>query len=164
MNRLFATAILLIGLLAGADEISALESRSIAPAVERLGLGESRLFLSAPQRALLDRRRKVVGSIIESPRTRLEPEPRPAVVLPPPPPVPTMELQGYVRRRDGKNTVWLNRQALVVDRSDDPALPVILSDDEDKGVRIRMPDGSIIYLKPGQRFQPTRGEIADLTG
>lgn len=99
-----------------------------------------RLFFSPEQRAALDARRKA--------RVPDKPAAAPIVAS------PTTRLDGYVRRSDGRSTVWVNG-----DRIDDAAprpdgrVSVVVGESE---ARVR--------LKPGESLDRGSGEVSDVLG
>jgi hypothetical protein len=114
-------------------------------AAEELG----RLFLTPEQRAALDARRKAripdkpAAVIVESPTTRLD---------------------GYVMRRDGRSTVWVNGEPsregmppeglrLAPRRNDPSRVSVTISESERQ-----------FELKIGQKLDRASGEVSDVIG
>ena len=109
-----------------------------------------RLFLSPEQRAQLDAQR--YGP----------PAPDPALAAPPsppqpPPPAPPGELNGVVQRSSGRTTVWLNQEAqnephnhLARDKSGTPGT-----------LTLRLSNGQVLLLKPGQRYDPASGTVTE---
>jgi hypothetical protein len=99
-----------------------------------------RLFFTPEQRAVLDGRR----------RARVPDKPAAAPVLA----SPTTRLDGFVRRSDGRSTVWVNGDT--VDDSSpqsDGRVPVTVGD---SAARVR--------LKPGQVLDRSSGEVSDVLG
>jgi len=127
-------ALILCALLAG----SALTARAQSP---QLG----RLFLSPEQRAQIDAQR--YGPPPADPA--LAPPP------PPPPPAPPVELNGVVLRSSGRSTVWLNQEA-----QNEPhnrlarGMPGTLT--------LRLSNGQVVLLKPGQRYDPASGTVTEV--
>jgi hypothetical protein len=107
-----------------------------APAAQDLG----RLFFTPEQRDALDARR----------RARVPDKPAAAPVRA----SPTTRLDGYVRRSDGKHTVWVNGD-IAGDSTpqSDGRVPVTVGD---TGARMR--------LKPGQTVDSGTGEVSDVLG
>lgn len=127
-------ALIVCALLAGA----ALTARAQSP---QLG----RLFLSPEQRAQLDAQR--YGP----------PAPDPAVAAPPspPPPAPPVELNGMVLRSSGRSTVWLNQEA-----QNEPHNR--LARGKPGTLTLRLSNGQVLLLKPGQRYDPTSGTVSEV--
>lgn len=127
--------LILCVLLAGA----ALTARAQSP---QLG----RLFLSPEQRAQLDAQR--YGP----------PAPDPAMAAPapppPPPPAPPVELNGVVQRSSGRSTVWLNQEA-----QNEPHNR--LASGKPGTLTLRLSNGQVVLLKPGQRYDPTSGTVSE---
>ena len=99
-----------------------------------------RLFFTPEQRDALDARRRA--------RVPDKPAPVPLVVS------PTTRLDGYVRRSDGKSTVWVNG-----DTADNSRL---LGDGR---VAVSAGDGDPrVPLKPGEVLDRDSGEVTDVLG
>ena len=127
--------LILCALLAG----SALTARAQSP---QLG----RLFLSPEQRAQLDTQR--YGA----------PPPDPALAAPPPPPpppAPPVELNGVVQRSSGRSTVWLNQEA-----QNEPHNR--LASGKPGTLTLRLSNGQVVQLKPGQRYDPASGTVSEV--
>ena len=127
--------LILCALLAG----SALTARAQSP---QLG----RLFLSPEQRAQLDTQR--YGA----------PPPDPALAAPPPPPpppAPPVELNGVVQRSSGRSTVWLNQEA-----QNEPHNR--LASGKPGTLTLRLSNGQVVRLKPGQRYDPVSGTVSEM--
>jgi hypothetical protein len=99
-----------------------------------------RLFFTPEQRDALDARRRA--------RVPDKPAPMPLVVS------PTTRLDGYVRRSDGKSTVWVNGDTA------DNSRPLA-----DGRVSVRIEDeGPRVPLKPGEVLDRSSGEVTDVLG
>lgn len=128
----------------------------LAQADDRLG----RLFLTPNERANLDYLRnsspppeKLIKS--EAPETNE------ADGTPIPPPVAPVTIQGYVKRSDGKGTVWVNRQA-VQEKSKVGEIEVGSIPAFGNRVRVKVPGANqSVTLKAGQTFDPVSGQIVD---
>ncbi len=99
-----------------------------------------RLFFTPEQRAALDARRKA--------RIPDKAAPTPSVAS------PTTRLDGYVRRSDGRSTVWVNGER--VDQASpraDGRVPVTVGESD-----ARVP------LKPGEVLDRGSGEVEDVLG
>ncbi len=99
-----------------------------------------RLFFTPEQRAALDARRKA--------RIPDKAAPTPSVAS------PTTRLDGYVRRSDGRSTVWVNGER--VDEASpraDGRVPVTVGESD-----ARVP------LKPGEVLDRGSGEVEDVLG
>jgi hypothetical protein len=134
-HTLVLRALILCALLAG----SALTARAQSP---QLG----RLFLSPEQRAQLDTQR--YGA----------PPPDPALAAappPPPPPAPPVELNGVVQRSSGRSTVWLNQEA-----QNEPHNR--LASGKPGTLTLRLSNGQVVQLKPGQRYDPASGTVSEV--
>lgn len=99
-----------------------------------------RLFFTPEQRAAMDARRKA--------RVPDKPAAAPAVAS------PTTRLDGYVRRSDGRSTVWVNgERADEASPRSDGRVPVTVGESE-----ARVP------LKPGEELDRGSGEVRDVLG
>ena len=129
--------LILCVLLAGA----ALTARAQSP---QLG----RLFLSPEQRAQLDAQR--YGPPAPDPAMAAPAPPPP----PPPPPAPPVELNGVVQRSSGRSTVWLNQEA-----QNEPHNH--LASGKPGTLTLRLSNGQVVLLKPGQRYDPASGTVSE---
>ncbi|MGH8668587.1 MAG: hypothetical protein ACREUH_05085 [Burkholderiales bacterium] len=99
-----------------------------------------RLFFTPEQRAALDARRKA--------RVPDRPAPTPVAVS------PTTRLDGYVRRSDGRSTVWVNGASV------DEAAP-----QGDGRVSVSVGESRArVRLKPGEELDRGSGEVTDVLG
>ena len=128
--------LILCVLLAGA----ALTARAQSP---QLG----RLFLSPEQRAQLDAQR--YGPPAPDPAMAA-----PAPPPPPPPPAPPVELNGVVQRSSGRSTVWLNQEM-----QNEPHNR--LASGKPGTLTLRLSNGQVVLLKPGQRYDPASGTVSE---
>ncbi|HEX6320016.1 MAG TPA: hypothetical protein VFZ84_14265 [Burkholderiales bacterium] len=99
-----------------------------------------RLFFTPEQRDALDARRRA--------RVPDKPAPTPIVAS------PMTRLDGYVRRSDGRSTVWVNGDTL--DDSRTQADGRVSVPAGDGGARVR--------LKPGEVLDRGSGEVSDVLG
>jgi hypothetical protein len=115
-----------------------------AAAAEELG----RLFFTPDQRQALDARRKA----------RVPDKPAAATVA-----SPTLRLDGYVKRPDGRSTVWVNGESL--GEGSQPDAPRIGSGSRDSRVSVNVGDSpSRVELKPGEVLDRGNGEVRDVIG
>ncbi|WP_215404741.1 hypothetical protein [Janthinobacterium sp. JC611] len=105
-----------------------------------------RLFLSPEQRAQLDAQR--YGPPAPDPALAAPPPP------PPPPPAPPVELNGVVQRSSGRSTVWLNQEA-----QNEPHNR--LASGKPGTLTLRLSNGQVLLLKPGQRYDPASGTVSE---
>ncbi|MCC7597799.1 hypothetical protein IGS61_09900 [Janthinobacterium sp. FW305-129] len=103
-----------------------------------------RLFLSPAQRAQLDAQRYGPPP----------PDPALAAPQPPPPPAPPVELNGLVLRSSGRSTVWLNQEA-----QNEPHNR--LARGKPGTLTLRLSNGQVVLLQPGQRYDPASGTVAE---
>lgn len=106
-----------------------------------------RLFLSPEQRAQLDAQR--YGPPAPDPAMAA-----PAPPPPPPPPAPPVELNGVVQRSSGRSTVWLNQEA-----QNEPHNR--LASGKPGTLTLRLSNGQVVLLKPGQRYDPASGTVSE---
>jgi hypothetical protein len=98
-----------------------------------------RLFFTPEQRAALDARRRS--------RVPEKAAPAPLIIS------PTTRLDGYVRRSDGRSTVWVNG-----DTADDSRPQT------DGSVAVSVGEGPRVRLKPGEVLDRSSGEVTDVLG
>ncbi len=122
------------------------------------GVQFGRLFTTPAERLQLDSRRESnpgavpgAGGAIGLQQQQLLPQ---AQLAPPPPPEP-VQLDGVVRRSNGRSTLWLN-QLPQADGSSE-VLP-------DQSVALRLSSGRKLIMKPGQRFNPADGSVHEAAG
>ncbi|MCX7626863.1 MAG: hypothetical protein N2Z69_00375 [Methylophilaceae bacterium] len=119
-----------------------------------------RLFLTPAERAALDivrQNNKAPEKIIDSSTVEEEntTEVAPTELL------PVITVQGYVKRNDGKGTVWVNGQP-VREKSAEQAFEVGRLHGNTSQVQIRLPAASqTVKLKPGQSYDPVSHILAD---
>ena len=105
-----------------------------------------RLFFTPEQRQALDARRKA----------RVMDKPAAAVVA-----SPTMRLDGFVKRSDGRSTVWVNGESLP--ESSQPESPRIGAPDSRVSVTVGE-SSSRVQLKPGEILDRGNGAVSDVIG
>ena len=134
---------------------SHLVSGQSALAAEPLG----RLFTSPAERSNLDylrqtKKKLVLPVVSETPIDALEAAP---ILLP-----EAVNLQGYVKRNDGKDgTVWVNNQALQENSSNKDVRVGRLSENSNR-VPIKLSaDGRNLNLKAGQVYDPQTGRVRE---
>lgn len=77
----------------------------------------------------------------------------PPVPPPPPPPAPPMELNGMVQRSSGRSTVWLNQTP-----QQEPYNQVSGASQ----LTLRLSNGQVVVLKPGQQYDPASGTVMEV--
>ena len=134
---------------------SQLVSVQSALAAEPLG----RLFTSPAERSNLDylrqtKKKLVLPVVSEAPTDALEAAP---IALP-----EAVNLQGYVKRNDGKDgTVWVNNQALQENSSNKDVRVGRLSENSNR-VPIKLSaNGRNLNLKAGQVYDPQTGRVRE---
>jgi hypothetical protein len=116
-----------------------------------------RLFFSEQDRTRLDEKRSDEDRLIPPPDTETPiSSPKPKTSVTPPPEV---ELQGFVARSDGENTLWINNRAVRKGQPVGQKLQLISMDQNTGEVEIKMPNQTVIILQPGQRFTPETKKI-----
>lgn len=129
----------------------------LAMAAEPSSLG--RLFLTPAERAALDvvRQNSRPPEKIVTPNNAAEDEESITDVVAP----PVVSVQGYVKRSDGKGTVWINGQP-VQEKSASKDFEVGRLQGNTNQVPIKLPStGQTIKLKAGQSYDPTSGKLVD---
>lgn len=106
-----------------------------------------RLFFTPEQREALDARR----------RARLPDRPNVVVAS------PTTRIDGYVKRSEGKSTVWVDGEALP-DGMQPEGLRLRRGDDPSRVTVILGEDGRRIDLRVGQTVDRASGEVKDVIG
>lgn len=106
-----------------------------------------RLFFTPEQRDALDARR----------RARLPDRPNVVVAS------PTTRIDGYVKRSEGKSTVWVDGEALP-DGTQPEGLRLRRGDDPSRVTVILGEDGRRIDLRVGQTVDRASGEVKDVIG
>jgi len=115
-----------------------------APCAAQQPLG--RLFFTPEQRQALDARR----------RARVPDKPA-AVAAP----SPTLRLDGYVKRSDGRSTVWVNGES----QGEGPGADAPRIGGADSRVSVNVGEGgSRVVLKPGEVLDRGNGEVRDVIG
>lgn len=129
----------------------------LATAAEPAQLG--RLFLTPSERAALD----IVRQNSRPPErivTSASIDENDGASTPPTPPIVT--IQGYVKRSDGKGTVWVNGQPLQ-EKSVSSNLEVGRLQGNTNDVQIKLPStGQTVKLKAGQSYDPGSGKVGSL--
>jgi hypothetical protein len=127
----------------------------LATAAEPIG----RLFTSPAERSNLDylrqTKKKLIAPVItEAPADIVEPAP---IVLP-----DAVNLQGYVKRNDGKQgTVWVNNQALQENSGNNDVHVGRLSENSNR-VPIKLSaNGRRLSLKAGQVYDPETNRVRE---
>ena len=127
-----------------------------ATAAEPLG----RLFTSPVERSNLDYLRQTKKNEplkVEAPTPELEIAPPPIVALP-----DAVNLQGYVKRNDGKqSTVWVNNQAMIENSRNKEVTVGKLSAGSNR-VPIKLSaNGKRLNLKAGQVYDPQSNRVQE---
>lgn len=120
-----------------------------------------RLFLSPAERSNLDYLRQTS----KPPDRTIKPETAESSAgeLPPPPPVSAVTVQGYVKRSDGKGTVWVNRQPLR-EASSQGDIGVGKIGRTDGRVQLKLQGADkAVALKAGQTYDPVSGAVVERT-
>lgn len=117
-----------------------------------------RLFFTPVERDRLDQLRKSSRPPEKAGAADAAPDPVQEALAAPP---PFLAIQGYVRRSDGKGTVWVNRQP-VQEQAATPGFSVGKLGKKDNRVEIKLSGSSKpISLKAGQSYDPESGLVID---
>lgn len=133
---------------------------SAAPAAP--AFGDQRLFTTAAERARLDelrREQEREPADASEPAEARAPERRVQSEQPPAP--PPVDLRGFVRRSEGPGAVWVNDGSTLDDGRLPADIRVHSGQVEGATVRVTLPDGRSIRLKPGQTWDPETGRVVD---
>lgn len=104
-----------------------------------------RLFFTPEQREALDARRKA----------RVPDKPAAAAVA-----TPTLRLDGFVKRSDGRSTVWVNGESQSETSAEAPRIGAATGE-----VSVSVGDSpSRVTLKPGEVLDRGNGEVRDVIG
>ena len=118
-----------------------------------------RLFLTPSERANLDYVRQ--SSPPPEKLSTYSTEPGETEGAPPPAPASAVTVQGYVKRTDGKGTVWINRLP-VQEKSKVGEIEVGKIPPSGNRIRVKVPGANQpVTLKAGQTFDPASGTIVD---
>ena len=138
--------------------IAATFTAHVAIAAQPIG----RLFTSPAERSNLDylrqTKKKLIAPVTIDAPTEIVEAPAPApIVLP-----ESVNLQGYVKRNDGKQgTVWVNNQALQENTRNKDVVVGKLSENSNR-VPIRLSaTGKRINLKAGQVYDPENNRVRE---
>lgn len=133
----------------------------LAMAAEPQPLG--RLFLTPAERAALDivrQNNRPPDKIVTPGAANEDDDAVDAGALIAPPPVVTVH--GYVKRTDGKGTVWVNGQP-VQEKSAGKDVEIGRLQGNTNSVQIKLPNtGQIVKLKAGQSYDPASGKVGNL--
>lgn len=117
-----------------------------------------RLFTTPEERAMLDRLR--AGNPAPKPRERERASRDTSTVAGPGRPV---RIDGVVRRSRGPSTVWVDGEALPAGGTTAGGLRVRPASKAPGAVYLKAPDGGrAVRLKPGQRYDPSRGVVTEV--
>lgn len=120
-----------------------------------------RLFLTPAERTSLD----LVRKNSKPPEKIIDPDDPEAAASAaenaPPVVPPVVTVHGFVKRSDGKGTVWVNGQP-VEEKASTKGIEVGRMPGNTNQVPIRLPGtGQTVRLKAGQSFDPASGKMAD---
>jgi hypothetical protein len=122
------------------------------------GFDGQRLFTTAEQRERLDRlRARPQAGQASSGGGGQAASPGPSEGEP----VELIELRGYIRRSDGPSTYWINATSSTVGGDLPDEIPIDAARIEGASVVVELPDGSEVRLQPGQRWQPSTGDVVE---
>lgn len=119
-----------------------------------------RLFFTPAERAVMD----ILRQNSRLPEKPISPDGNPAALeeateeaAAPPAPI---SVQGFVKRSDGKGTIWLNGQP-VMERSAGRQAAVGKLNPKTGRVTVKLPSGQVVELKAGQTYDPVSGKVLD---
>jgi hypothetical protein len=124
-----------------------------------------RLFLTPAERAALDvvrQNSKPPEKLVKADEAAVDEEKDTAAIAPVPPPVlPVVTVGGYVKRSDGKSTVWINGKPMQEkDTTKDVEIGRLQGNTNE--VKIKLPStGKTVNLKAGQSYDPASDRVAD---
>jgi hypothetical protein len=136
-----------------------------APAMAADNMG--RLFSSPAERSNLDYLRQTKKVLVAAPITTMETSPapvtrtiraaRPPVILP-----DAINMQGYVKRNDGKQgTVWINNQALQENTANRDLQIGALPENSNR-IPIKLnANGKRLNIKAGQVYEPQTNQVSE---
>jgi hypothetical protein len=109
-----------------------------------------RLFTSQRERASLDQDRQAGSKSRSDSRTQSTDQVGDQVTL-----------DGFVRKNNGKTTVWIN-QVPQHGRENPQGITIVQSDHHSTVVSMQLPSGKNVNLKAGQKFDATNGKVTDV--
>ncbi|HCC53607.1 MAG TPA: hypothetical protein DEQ20_01575 [Desulfobulbaceae bacterium] len=105
-----------------------------------------RLFFNPDERARLDQIRN--GKITDNTQPNFAP-----------PPAAQTTLNGFVRRNNGKTTVWINQ--IPQDEDERQGSKARKSSAKSPDVSMKLPSGKKVRIKPGQTFDSFTGKVKE---
>jgi len=123
-----------------------------------------RLFFSPAERAALDRARREADAppVAESSAPQTESVPQ---MMEPSAPIvrPAITIDGYVRRSDGSETLWVNGEnSYDGDLASSNIKPLSATVRGHKVRLIPLEEDTVILLKPGESYDPNTGTTVDI--
>jgi len=121
-----------------------------------------RLFTTPQERAALDKLRREGHKPVAAPE-ELAPAEQPEQIPEAQPPEP-ITVNGFVRRSDGANTVWVNGVNSLEGEFDSQGFQVDTRRIRGDRVRVTVSGrpGQQIEMRPGQTFDPAAGRVRDV--
>lgn len=145
--------------------LAALVGMSVAHAAETPGrFGDGRLFTTAEQREYLDALRAGSEAPARPDDGRQEPVVPPKAEQKVEKKPPSVSLQGFMRRSDGRSAVWANNQNTLKDERLTEDIRIDSGRIEGTTVLVTLPDGRQVRLEPGQVWDADRGLVVDVYG
>lgn len=146
-----------------ATRLALVPAAALALAPVAAAAAEPRLFTTAEQRERLDQLRAEATAEELAQAAEPEPEPEAQATRPAePPPPPRVHLRGFIRRSDGPSAVWVNEGSTIQGIGE--GIRIDSGQIRGDSVVVRLPDGRRVRLKPGQEWDPERGEVVDVGG
>jgi hypothetical protein len=123
-----------------------------------------RLFLTPAERASLDvvRQNSKPPEKIVKAGDGVDDEEKASAASAPPAALPIVTVHGYVKRSDGKGTVWINGKP-VQEKDSTKEVEVGRMRGDTNQVQIKLPStGQTVNLKAGQSYDPASGRVGSL--
>lgn len=145
--------------------LAALVGMPVVQAAETPGrFDDERLFTTAEQRDYLDALRAGSEAPARPDAGRHEPVVPPKVEQKAEKKLPSVSLQGFIRRSDGRSAVWANNQNTLNDERLAEDIRIDSGRIEGTTVLVTLPDGRKVRLEPGQVWDADRGRVVDVYG
>lgn len=123
---------------------------------------DERLFTTAEQREYLNALRAGSPAPARPDDRRQEPVIPPTAEPKAEKKLPSVSLQGFVRRSDGRSAVWANDQNTLSDERLAEDIRIDSGRIDGTTVVVTLPDGRKVRLEPGQSWDADRGRVVDV--
>lgn len=125
---------------------------------------DERLFTTAEQREYLNALRAGSPAPTRPDDGRQEPVVPPKAEQEAEKKLPSVTLQGFIRRSDGRSAVWANNQNTLKDERLAEDIRIDSGRIVGTTVVVTLPDGRKVRLEPGQVWDPDRDRVVDVYG